>query len=208
MTPTQHTFLVQIDLPVLLEANARLHSDRNIDDIMQSLTEHGQVTPIVINEKKEVQKGNGTLMAARKLGWTKILVTPYAKAYNGPGQETDVRLKKYQIIDNQSGLTSEWDLPQLQKDFQWLIEQGVAFNEVGFQDHEATPILDAEFDVGDIEELKDQEVPDLNFGEPVQVTEEQRIIFDKACLKLREQTDQEYSEGKCLELLCAEYLSA
>lgn len=50
--------------------NARNH---DLDTIKDSLTAHGQYVPIVVQESTGfVLKGNGTLEAARDLGWTHV----------------------------------------------------------------------------------------------------------------------------------------
>lgn len=53
-------------------SNARNHSRKNLDAIKGSLAKFGQQKPIVINEKNIVIAGNGTLTAARELGWEVI----------------------------------------------------------------------------------------------------------------------------------------
>ncbi len=53
-------------------ANARKHDDRNIDSIIASLRRFGQQKPIVIDMNNIVRAGNGTLEAARRLGWDSI----------------------------------------------------------------------------------------------------------------------------------------
>ncbi|MGQ0802007.1 MAG: hypothetical protein ACT4NL_18070, partial [Pseudomarimonas sp.] len=53
-------------------ANTRLHDERNLAVIKASLTRFGQQTPIVVDERNVIRKGNGTLQAAKALGWTEI----------------------------------------------------------------------------------------------------------------------------------------
>lgn len=53
-------------------ANVRKHPERNIAGIKASLARFGQVKPIVIDENNVVRAGNGTLEAARGLGWATI----------------------------------------------------------------------------------------------------------------------------------------
>src|SRR5438309_12020077 len=53
-------------------ANARRHSDRNLDAIMSSLVRFGQQKPIVIDANNLVRAGNGTLTVAKGLGWTHV----------------------------------------------------------------------------------------------------------------------------------------
>lgn len=53
-------------------ANARKHSDKNLAAIKASLTRFGQQKPIVIDSSGVVRAGNGTLAAAKALGWAEI----------------------------------------------------------------------------------------------------------------------------------------
>lgn len=53
-------------------ANVRLHSPRNLEAIAGSLKRFGQQKPIVVDGNGIVRAGNGTLAAAKSLGWTRI----------------------------------------------------------------------------------------------------------------------------------------
>ena len=55
-------------------ANVRKHDKRNIESIKASLQRFGQQKPIVVDGKGIVVAGNGTLSAARELGWIDISV--------------------------------------------------------------------------------------------------------------------------------------
>ena len=53
-------------------ANARRHPERNLEQIKASLRRFGQQKPIVVDAANVVRAGNGTLAAAKSLGWTTI----------------------------------------------------------------------------------------------------------------------------------------
>jgi len=57
--------------------NARKHSDKNIKVIANSLKQCGQQKPIVIDINNVVIAGNGTLEAAKSLGWIQAVVQPH-----------------------------------------------------------------------------------------------------------------------------------
>jgi ParB-like chromosome segregation protein Spo0J len=85
-------------------ANVRLHSERNIGVIKASLARFGQQKPIVIDDNNVVRAGNGTLEAARQLGWETIQVVR--------SELNSVELAAYAITDNRSGdpeIGSTWD---------------------------------------------------------------------------------------------------
>lgn len=82
-------------------ANARLHPDRNLEAIKASLTRFGQQKPIVIDTDGVVVAGNGTLEAARELGWTELDVvqTPLGRA----------EAVAFAIADNRTAELAAWD---------------------------------------------------------------------------------------------------
>ena len=59
---------------VMDPSNVRKHSGRNIEAIKGSLAKFGQQKPIVVGSNGVVVAGNGTLAAARELGWADIAV--------------------------------------------------------------------------------------------------------------------------------------
>lgn len=76
-------------------ANVRRHSDRNIEAVKASLRRFGQQKPIVIDRHNVVRAGNGTLAAAKALGWTTIT----AVRSDLTGSEATA----YAIADNRTG---------------------------------------------------------------------------------------------------------
>ena len=82
-------------------ANARRHPQRNIDALMASLIRFGQQKPLVIDSKNIVRAGNGTLAAAKALGW---------KELNCVRSELPVgELSAYAVADNRTAELAEWD---------------------------------------------------------------------------------------------------
>jgi DNA modification methylase len=80
--------------------NARLHGEENLAAIEASLRAHGQRKPIVVKDGIVIA-GNGTLRAARKLGWRTIACVEY----EGP----DALAHAYSIADNRSAEQATWD---------------------------------------------------------------------------------------------------
>ena len=83
-------------------ANARQHSDRNLETIQKSLTQFGQRKPIVV-WKDTVIAGNGTLRAALALGWTDIEITRV------PDDWTKDQITAYAVADNRTSDLASWD---------------------------------------------------------------------------------------------------
>lgn len=99
------TLAIPIDEPVLDPANARTGHD--VDRIAQSLAVYHQRVPIVVNvnQNNKVEKGNGTLLAARKLGWTHIAAIRV--------KDDPMTAAGFGIADNRVGDLSTWDLETL-----------------------------------------------------------------------------------------------
>lgn len=84
-------------------ANARKHSDRQLAAIEASLREFGQRRPLVVTTDNVVVAGNGTLEAARRLGWETISVTVV------PSSWTPAQIRGYAIADNRTADLASWD---------------------------------------------------------------------------------------------------
>jgi len=82
-------------------ANARSHGERNLEAIRDSLRAFGQQKPIVVDARGIVIAGNGTLEAAKRLGWTEIAIV---RTELDPGQAT-----AFGIADNRTGELAEWN---------------------------------------------------------------------------------------------------
>jgi ParB-like chromosome segregation protein Spo0J len=82
--------------------NARKHSDRQISMIEGSLREFGQRRPLICLPDYTVVAGNGTLKAARRLGWKAVSVTIL------PFSERD-KVRAFAIADNRASDLADWD---------------------------------------------------------------------------------------------------
>jgi DNA modification methylase len=128
--------LVVIDELDLDPQNARKHDDKNLKAIADSLRQFGQRKPIVLHGKTVVA-GNGTLVAARSLGWTHI------DAVHVPADWTADQVKAYAIADNRSAELAEWDDKVLSAQLLDLEAAGFDIKSFGF-DYEDTSILEIE----------------------------------------------------------------
>lgn len=82
-------------------ANARKHGERNLATIKASLARFGQRKPIVVNSRTRiVEAGNGTLEAARSLGWRQIAAVLV--------DDDAVTATSYAIADNRTAELAEW----------------------------------------------------------------------------------------------------
>ena len=82
--------------------NAREHSDEDVAGIASSLTQYKQRTPLVVNRATGlVIKGNGTYLAAERLGWGML-----AAVYVTDDESTATG---YALADNRAAELSRWN---------------------------------------------------------------------------------------------------
>lgn len=131
--------------------NARKHDDKNLEAIKGSLTQFGQRKPIVIGAGNVVIAGNGTLAAAKSLGWSEIEVVRV------PEDWTPDQAKAFALADNRTAELAEWDEQVLAAQVLELSEAGFAVAEFGFEAIEP-PV--------DLESISEDDAPPLP-DEPV-----------------------------------------
>lgn len=133
--------------------NARKHDNANLEAIAGSLEQFGQRKPIVVTSKNVVVAGNGTLQAAKSLGWTEIDVV------RTPADWTTDQAKAFALADNRTAELAEWDGEVMARQVIELSEAGVDVAQFGFEQPEGFEEVDANvFDVlgnekGDIEQI-------------------------------------------------------
>ncbi len=120
--------------------NARKHSKRNIDAIEDSLASDGQHSTILVWAQTEEQggarvviAGNGTIEAARALGWTHIAAN--VKAYASEKHAIAAAIR-----DNRTAELAEWDyiaLPELLTEL-----DDDEFQHLGWTNKEISELLD------------------------------------------------------------------
>lgn len=108
-------------------ANARRHSERNLQTIASSLREFGQRRPVVVTAGNVVLAGNGTVEAAKRLGWTRIAVVTVPMSWS----HDDARA--YALADNRTAELATWDAPVLAAQLESLGEAGWQPEDLGFK---------------------------------------------------------------------------
>jgi len=140
------TETVAIDSISLDPANVRRHPDRNIQTIVASLKRFGQQKPIVVTKEGIVIAGNGTLQAARHLGWKQIEIVRTGLT----GSEATA----YAIADNRTAELAEWDDDALAQTLAALqIEDEELAKATGFDDADIDAMLAPD-------EVTEDEVPE------------------------------------------------
>lgn len=138
---------VKIETLTLDPANVRRHPAKNLDSIKASLTRFGQQRPVLVNDKGIIIAGNGTVMAAKALGWDHINIVRTALQ----GSEATA----YAIADNRTAELAEWDDDALAQQLAALqIEDAELARAAGFTEKEIAALAEATV------EVQEDEVPE------------------------------------------------
>lgn len=123
--------------------NARKHDDTNLKAIEGSLREFGQRKPIVVTEAGLIVAGNGTVAAAKNLGWEKI------DAVRVPNDWSEDRIKAFALADNRTAELADWNSQVLSAQLLELHEADFDVEAIGF---ELPQVLE-------LEEVIEEEIP-------------------------------------------------
>ena len=138
---------VKIDTLTLDPANVRRHPAKNLDTIKASLTRFGQQRPVLVNGKGIIIAGNGTVMAAKALGWDHVNIVRTELE----GSEATA----YAIADNRTAELAEWDDDALAQQLAALqIEDEELARAAGFDAKEIAALAEATV------EVQEDEVPE------------------------------------------------
>lgn len=125
--------------------NARTHDEKNLSAIEGSLKEFGQRKPIVITQDNIIAAGNGTVEAAKRLGWTEMDVVRVPADW-----DTD-RIKAYALADNRTAELAEWNPEVMAAQLLDLQEAGFDIESFGFE--LVNPPVD-------LESIEEDEIPE------------------------------------------------
>jgi ParB family chromosome partitioning protein len=112
--------------------NARQHDDKNLKAIQGSLTQFGQRKPIVITEAGVIVAGNGTVEAAKLLGWDTI------QAVKVPEDWTPAQIKAFAIADNRTAELATWRTEVLSAQLIELQNLDVEIEAFGFEQEQSS----------------------------------------------------------------------
>ena len=133
-------------------ANVRQHGARNLETIKASLARFGQQKPIVVDGNGVVVAGNGTLAAARELGWQSVHVV--RSGLTGSDRTA------YAIADNRTAELAEWDDAALAEQLSALaIDDAELLAAAGYDPGELEALADAVVGGGEVVEDEAPEPP-------------------------------------------------
>lgn len=179
--------------------NARLHPDRNMEAIKDSLRIYGQVKPLVVRRSTNVViAGNGTLEAAKQLGWNKLAVNFV--------DMTDVEAVGFGLADNRTAELAKWDFEVVARLDKLILE--AQHPTVGWSDDELEVLRAADWTPPPILEGGDEEPAEEEDPLTIKLTDDQRLVFDLAINMVRDQRmgEDNLEEGDCLKIICQEWM--
>ena len=150
-------------------ANVRTHDDRNIEAIANSLKRFGQQKPIVVDSSGVVRAGNGTLEAAKRLGWETIQTV----TTDLEGSEATA----YAIADNRTAELADWSEDLAQQLASIAADDEELARMTGFSDEEISEMVSR----AEPQELNEDEVPEAP-DEPITKTGDLILLGDHRLL--------------------------
>jgi len=115
-------------------ANARQHNERNLQAICDSLSRFKQRKPIIVQrEGLIVRAGNGTLMAAKRLGWTHIAAVVV--------DENNIDAAAFAIADNRTAELATWNKDALASTLDALSKESIDLGGLGWSPGEIKSLI-------------------------------------------------------------------
>lgn len=140
------------------EKNARLHSEKQIDQIADSIKNFGFNDPIEIDNNNVIVSGHARLQAAIKLGLKEVPVIVHEHM-------DDVKKKAYILAANRLAMSSSWDNELLQSEMMDLNRNDFDLLLTGFSGEEINDILNP--DILESRLVDENEVDDIEEGDPI-----------------------------------------
>jgi hypothetical protein len=123
-----------IERLVPYERNARTHSDHQIRQIANSISEFGFTNPILVDRQAGIIAGHARLLAARLLQLQQVPVIVLSHL-------SDAQKRAYILADNRLALDAGWDDELLRQELQALEGEGFNLDLAGFHADELRGLL-------------------------------------------------------------------
>jgi hypothetical protein len=149
------------------EGNARTHSDKQINQIVESIKEFGFTNPI-LKQGLSIIAGHGRLAAAKRLGLAKVPTIELSHL-------TRAQAKALVIADNQLALNAGWDEDILKAEIEGLQSLDFNIDLLGFEQSYVDALFDESEDEGGY--TRKIETPDYT---PSEIVPEISELFDRS----------------------------
>lgn len=203
IAPALQGMVVPIDKLVPDPENARLHPERNLAAIQDSLRLYGQVKPVVVRKATNViVAGNGTVEAAKALGWTEVAAVFV--------DMNEVEAAGYGLADNRTAELAKWDFEVVARLDKLLLAAG--HESVGWSADELEVLRAADWTPPPIEEGGFGQGGGEDAPEPLMVsfTPDQYDVVG-TCIKLIRQYEgkgqKEIDQAQGIEAVCRGWLA-
>lgn len=114
--------------------NARLHSDKQVAQLADSIRRFGFCNPILVADDGEIVAGHGRVLAAKMLGVRQVPVVVLRHL-------TPELRRAYRLADNRLAELGSWSDDLLARELAALTNDGVGIKGVGFTDKELGTLL-------------------------------------------------------------------
>lgn len=114
--------------------NSRNHSQKQVDQIVESIKEFGFTNPIIFSEDGRIIAGHGRVLAAEALG-IETIPCIYVEGW------TESQKRAYTIADNKLALNATWHSAMLEFEFIDLKEDGFDLEKTGFDQFEILELM-------------------------------------------------------------------
>lgn len=128
--------------------NPRMHSQKQVDRIANSIKEFGFNQPIVVDEEGICIVGHGRLLAAKKL---ELALVPVVEVRH----LSDAQKKAYRVLDNKLQNDSDWSLENLELELEAIEKGGISLGDWGLDE------LDNLFEPAPLSVLDDSDASSL-----------------------------------------------
>lgn len=180
--------------------NARLHNDKHVCQIANSITEFDFTNPLLVDEDNVLLAGHGRLLAAKKLGLDSV---PCVRI----DYLTDAQKRAYRITDNQLTINGDWDRDLLGLELKDLSDLDFDLDVIGFETAELDVLIQGQSD--DLMEYDHaDDIPDVDVGYIVSQSGDlwrlgQHLIYCGDALK-RESFEKLMSDGLLAQMVFAD----
>ena len=135
------------------ERNTRTHSEEQIEQLKNSITEFGFTNPILIDEDNVIIAGHGRSVAARELGMKEVPCLRLTGL-------SEVQRKALRIADNQLALNAGWDEELLRMELEDIRLEDFNLDVIGFSLDEVEMYLGENRNGNHIQELLENDMTD------------------------------------------------
>ena len=133
--------------------NPRKHTEKQVQQIAESISEFGFINPILVDEKNMILAGHGRYLAAQKLELTKVPVVVVDNL-------NEDQKKALVIADNKIAMNSTWDENLLWEQIRQLNDKGFNLDVLAFDEMEILPMTDPNTVLDPLAEWED--MPEYN----------------------------------------------